>query len=781
MTNSTFSANTGGAAISSNYSSGNLTVTSSAFSGNSLAIQTFNAAAIVTTSTFAGNDYAISNDGTLTVTNSTFYGNNGTIDNGTYACSQPTGCVGTLAVINSIFSNGRPILNEGTATVTNTTFSQNDGGDLGSGAIYNIEGTLEVTDSTFSSNSAYSGAGAIDNGGGILKVSNTTFSGNTSTWGGGAIANSGSLAMSGCTFVDNSAGADVGGGAIYNGGGGTLTITTSTFESNSSAGDGGAIANTVGGIGASLGVMSSTFAGNSSVGYGGAIANEGGTVSVTNSTVAGNSGDGAIANYATASQSFSATFSVINSTFFNNSAAVINGRIGRTLTARATFTNTIVADSTSGTNCLGTVAITDGGHNLDSGTSCGFNGATGSLNNTAPLFDSAGLANNGGATKTIAVRAGSPAINAGDESVCLAPPVNNVDQRGYARPGTGSVSCSIGAYEFNSPGSPDCCQCQISCAAPVNDLCGDCMLVLNASCESGQLCVLHTPTSTPTITATATATASRPNTSTPTITFTPTITPTATPTATNTAGLNDCCQCADFCAGPIAGRCGGCAVVFGASCAGGLTCGSQTPSNTPTKTPIATATYTSTTTPTFTPTTTPGGPTLTPTPQPNGRPCTDDQQCASGVCADGVCCATQCIPPYRCDEPISTLSGDGYCNSTGPGVCHPALDNGCSCVRDTDCISVNCDHGSCAFERTPTRAVPPTSTPRPCVGDCDGSRDVSINELITMVNIALGTAQPSACPDGIPSGDGVNISLIIQAVNDSLSGCPRSSARAPTT
>ncbi len=60
------------------------------------------------------------------------------------------------------------------------------------------------------------------------------------------------------------------------------------------------------------------------------------------------------------------------------------------------------------------------------------------------------LANNGGPTQTIALLAGSPAINAGDESVCSAPPVNNLDQRGYVRPGAPATSCSIGAYEYNA-------------------------------------------------------------------------------------------------------------------------------------------------------------------------------------------------------------------------------------------------------------------------------------------------------------------------------------------
>ena len=65
----------------------------------------------------------------------------------------------------------------------------------------------------------------------------------------------------------------------------------------------------------------------------------------------------------------------------------------------------------------------------------------------------------------------------------------------------------------------------------------------------------------------------------------------------------------------------------------------------------------------------------------------------------------------------------------------------------------------------------PTSTPVACSGDCDGSGDLTVNEIITLVDIALGTAQPSACASGVPSAAEVNVALIIRAVNNALSGC----------
>ena len=48
---------------------------------------------------------------------------------------------------------------------------------------------------------------------------------------------------------------------------------------------------------------------------------------------------------------------------------------------------------------------------------------------------------------------------------------------------------------------------------------------------------------------------------------------------------------------------------------------------------------------------------------------------------------------------------------------------------------------------------------------------VTVNEIIVLVNIALGSAEPAACAAGIPSGAHVDVALIIQAVNSTLNGC----------
>lgn len=59
-----------------------------------------------------------------------------------------------------------------------------------------------------------------------------------------------------------------------------------------------------------------------------------------------------------------------------------------------------------------------------------------------------------------------------------------------------------------------------------------------------------------------------------------------------------------------------------------------------------------------------------------------------------------------------------------------------------------------------------------CVGDCDGSGAVTVDEILVMVNIALGTADSAQCPAADPNGDGVTVDEILVAVNAALSSCP---------
>ena len=69
--------------------------------------------------------------------------------------------------------------------------------------------------------------------------------------------------------------------------------------------------------------------------------------------------------------------------------------------------------------------------------------------------------------------------------------------------------------------------------------------------------------------------------------------------------------------------------------------------------------------------------------------------------------------------------------------------------------------------------IAPQRAQAACTGDCSGDGEVTVNELITMVNIALGTAQVSACMAGDVNGDGeITVNEIVAGVNNALNGCP---------
>jgi predicted outer membrane repeat protein len=257
---------------------------------------------------------------------------------------------------------------------------------------------------------------------------------------GGGIVNTGTLFVINSTLDHNRALQS--GGGISNNPGGKLNVINSTLDHNSAQDDGGGIYNDQ----ATVIVSDSTFDHNSASNSGGGISSFEGKVTVTNSTFAGNS-----ATFGGGIYSELDTLDVINCTFAGNRAIGLGGGIYND-EGTVTMTNSIIAWSPSGGNCAGD-AVSDSGHNLEDADTCGLAGPgcaiTGgtSFCKTTPGLAS-GLADNGGPTQTIAVLTGSPAINAGDDAVCAADPVNGLDQRGYARPGGGFSNCTIGAYEY---------------------------------------------------------------------------------------------------------------------------------------------------------------------------------------------------------------------------------------------------------------------------------------------------------------------------------------------
>lgn len=354
-------------------------------------------------------------------------------------------------------SAGGAVYNTGALTVTNSTFINNSG--VNGGAIFNRlgpdawsggsrrnSGTLTVRDSTFTDNRAVGPSNVVAMGGAIvngakakLTVTGSTFTNNSAQYDGGAISNQhdSKLTVTNSTFTNNDA-VTLTGGAISNGYGSKFTVTSSTFTDNTAQLQGGAIEGVS--EGPTVIVTNSTFVGNSCRdSFGGAIFNPyHGKLKVTNSTFVNNSafGGGAIINWDNGDW---ARLTVANSTFSSNIATGSwGGGAISTSDVRPRVKNTILANSTGG-NCSGAKPRIS--HIIDSDGTCGDDPAT------DPMLDPLGLADHGGPTQTIAVQPGSPAIN-------VAPRTTRTDQRGYVRPGTGAAKCTIGAYEFNSPGCP---------------------------------------------------------------------------------------------------------------------------------------------------------------------------------------------------------------------------------------------------------------------------------------------------------------------------------------
>lgn len=74
---------------------------------------------------------------------------------------------------------------------------------------------------------------------------------------------------------------------------------------------------------------------------------------------------------------------------------------------------------------------------------------------------------------------------------------------------------------------------------------------------------------------------------------------------------------------------------------------------------------------------------------------------------------------------------------------------------------------------TPSPSPTVTATPELCVGDCDGSGAVTVDEITRIVSIALGTQELAVCTSGDRDGDqAITVDEIQTAVNFGLNGCP---------
>jgi hypothetical protein len=136
---------------------------------------------------------------------------------------------------------------------------------------------------------------------------------------------------------------------------------------------------------------------------------------------------------------------VINSTLAGNTASASGGGIFNSATLN--YSNTIIADSVGGGDCVSTGSIGTNTNNLVEDSSC-----AASLAGDPKLGT---LGNYGGKTVAFPILWDSPALDAGSNAVCAASPVNNLDQRGEPRPfdgnHDGTPTCDIGSFETKEP------------------------------------------------------------------------------------------------------------------------------------------------------------------------------------------------------------------------------------------------------------------------------------------------------------------------------------------
>ena len=255
---------------------------------------------------------------------------------------------------------------------------------------------------------------------------------NTATGnGGGFYATVSTVSMTNCTITGNAA---INGGGVYCTNGTASVI--SSFVSSNAATHGGGLA--------SVGALSAT------------------SLSVNNCTISSNTASG---TSATGSQVYNSRLSTSATAFIANST-IVSDMSGPSYTGGAVY-NDNGASLTIGNSILyataqehtlinaGAGTISSANYNLAFDNAGGFLTSSADQVNTDPLLDlTDGAQNNGGATFSIALQSGSPAIDHGRRDT-IAALAASTDQRGEPRPyddpgvtnAAGGDGSDIGAYE----------------------------------------------------------------------------------------------------------------------------------------------------------------------------------------------------------------------------------------------------------------------------------------------------------------------------------------------
>jgi CSLREA domain-containing protein len=228
------------------------------------------------------------------------------------------------------------------------------------------------------------------------------------------------------------------GGGIYNVG--TLTINNSLVSTNTAPSDqGGGLMND----GGTVTITGSTFSDNSSYNAGGAIGNSNTTMTISNSTITNNSATGNTAG----GLYNSGTLNIYNSTISGNtsSSVILDGDNIYQANGALNLYNTIIANSATHGDCFiggGTVNATNSLIESTGIQACGLtNGSNGNIIGSDPK-----LGTLTGTPAYLPLKLDSPAINAGNDTICGAAPINNSSQNGAIRPV--GAHCDIGAFEY---------------------------------------------------------------------------------------------------------------------------------------------------------------------------------------------------------------------------------------------------------------------------------------------------------------------------------------------
>jgi hypothetical protein len=250
---------------------------------------------------------------------------------------------------------------------------------------------------------------------------------------GGGMRNAGRLLLRRGGIEHSMAHAGNGGG--LSNAGGAASLVESHISDNTATGAGGGIHH----AGDVPLVLDRSSVARNTADNGGGIENMVGQTTLINTTVSGNSAAraGGIQN------SGGGRLSLINTTVAVNRATVeADGILNRA--GWISFANSVLVNRCVFLNPPGQ---TDAGHNLERRDTCGLAAPT-SIRNAIPMLYP--LGHYGGWTESQPLEPGSPAIDAGNDAVCVGPGVMSVDQRGVPRPDgdvTSGGHCDIGATE----------------------------------------------------------------------------------------------------------------------------------------------------------------------------------------------------------------------------------------------------------------------------------------------------------------------------------------------